>query len=166
MNGTFTYQNRLGSRILSIFILAVTVLVTYCVRVAAASTVLTLVTFVVSLFILSAITIPLNRALFFKEGSYQFDEEGETVTIQLKETYTFTKNQVKGVSCEPVEDRRSKSIRVYKISILPAGQEGSKKPVKALEIFSDNVMVDNKESEHSIKSFTDFGALLKHWKYN
>jgi hypothetical protein len=53
MNGTFTYQNRLGSRILSIFILAVTVLVTYCVRVAAASTVLTLVTFVVSLFILS-----------------------------------------------------------------------------------------------------------------
>jgi hypothetical protein len=166
MKGTFTYQNRLGSRILSIFILAITVLVTYCVRVATASTVLTLVAFVVSLFILSAITIPLNRALFFKEGSYQFSENGETITIGLKETYTFTKNQVKGVSCEPVEDRRSKSIRVYKISILPAGKEGSRKPVKPLEIYSDNVMVDNKESEQSVKNFTDFGALLKHWKYN
>jgi hypothetical protein len=166
MNGTFTYQNRLGSRILSIVILAVTVLVTYCVRVAVSSAIVTLVAFVVCLFFLSALTIPLNRALFFKEGSYRFDEEGETVTIQLKETYTFTKNQVKGVSCEPVEDRRSKTTRVYKISILPAGQESSKKPVRSLDIYSDNVMVDNKESEQSVKSFTDFGALLKHWKYN
>jgi hypothetical protein len=166
MNGTFTYQNRLGSRILSIIILAVTVLVTYCVRVATTSTALTMIAFVASLFILSAITIPLNRALFFKEGSYQFDEEGETVTIRLKETYTFAKNQVKGVSCEPVEDRRSKSTRVYKISILPAGKEESKKPVKSLDIYSDNVMVDNKESQQAVKKFTDFGALLKHWKYN
>lgn len=157
MNGTFTYQNRVGSRMLSILILIITVAIAYCVRVAVGSPVLTLVTFAACLFILSICTIPLNRRLFFKEGSYQFNED-DSVTIRTKQEWTFKKSQVKGVGCDPVEDRKSKSTRVYKISVIPnAG--------KPLEIFSDNVMVDNQNSEEKLKPFLTFGALLKHWKY-
>lgn len=158
MSGTFTYQNRLGSRILSILILVVTVGITYGVRVAVNSPIWTLVAFAASLFILAAGTIPLNRKLFFKEGSYQFNED-DSVTVRVKEEYTFRKSEVKGVGCDPVEDRRSKSTRMYKISIIP--NQG-----KTVEIFSDNVMTDNRDSEEELKSFLTFGTLLKRWKYN
>jgi hypothetical protein len=164
MSGSFIYQNRLGSRCLSIVILAISLLVTICIRVSTENPILSVVAFLGSLFILSACTIPLNRKLFFKEGSYRFSEDGEQVTIQLGETYTFRKSQVQGVGCDPVEDRKSRSTKVYKITILPKTEEGAK--ARNFEIFSDNVMVDNRESEEAVKPFLEFGTLLKRWKYN
>lgn len=155
--GTFDYQNRVGSKILSYIILALTVLITVLVRLIFQNSVLTLISFIAVLILLATIGVAVNKKLFIHEARYELTPDHLTIDAG-KDSLSLSLDEVNGVGCDPVYDKKSKgtdTVKYWSLTILTV--RGN------FEYCSDNVIETNENNQVSIRQFQQFGKELKRW---
>ncbi len=155
--GTFDYQNRTGSRVMSYVILALTAGITLLVRMMISNAIVIIASFFGVLILLSTLGVFVNRWLFIHEASYELTPQKLTIHAG-KQEIVLTPAEVNGVGCDPIYDKQSKgtdTVKCWKLSILTIH--------KNYEFFSDNVLERDENNRISIRQFQTFGRELKHW---
>ncbi len=155
--GTFDYQNRVGSRMISYLVLVLTVCLTLLVRNRIDNSLLVIFVFLVLLILLSLAGVYVNRALFVHEATYELTPTQLQIHAGDK-IITLTPEEVNGVGCDPIYEKRSKgtdTVNCWHLTLMTVQRR--------YEFYSVNVLEQDENNRISIHEFKTFAKELKHW---
>ena len=156
-SGSFYYQDRKGSRVLSWIVLALSAGALFLVRALVGNALLSIAGFFAALVVLGILTIPLNNRLFLHQGEYELSQNQLTLRLP-KETVSLTRSQISGAVSEAVYDRRvrgSGSVLCWRVRITAKE--------KTYEFCSETVNNSSEELTNRVETLTDFGRDLRRW---